>query len=173
MVHVTEYQGHSRTCRQCGTLNHAAIPADLRTYHFGPRLAAALSYLSGCHHVSRRGIAEVVETVFDFPVSLGTIGHLEQQTSQALADAHAEAVGAVRQAAVKHVDETGWKKAGQRCWLWAAATARVAAFVLCAGRGAAGLTALLGTTIHGIIAVTDGRSITAWPWPTGNCVGPI
>jgi len=151
VVHVTEYQGHARTCCQCGTLNRAAIPADIRAYRFGPRLTAALSYLSGCHHVSRRGIEEVVETVLDFPVSLGTICRLEQETSQALQGAHAEAVQAVRQAAVKHVDETAWKKAGQRCWLWAAATARVAAFVLYAGRGAAGLTTLLGTTIHGII----------------------
>lgn len=151
VVHITEYQGHARTCCQCGTLNHAAIPADLRAYRFGPRLTAALSYLSGCHHLSRRGIAEVVETVLDFPVSLGSVCRLEQETSQALQGAHAEAVQAVRQAAVKHVDETGWKKAGQRCWLWAAATASVAAFVLYAGRGAAGLTTLLGATIHGII----------------------
>ncbi|MGH7222291.1 MAG: IS66 family transposase [Gemmataceae bacterium] len=150
-VHVTAYQGHSRTCGQCGSLNHAAIPADLRGYRFGPRLSAASSYLSGCHHVSRRGIVEVVGTVLDFPVSLGTVCRLEQETSQALQGAHDEALQAVRLAEVKHVEGTGWKKAGKRCWLWAAATANVAAFVLYAGRGAAGLTALLGTTIHGII----------------------
>src|SRR5579859_2398196 len=84
VVHVTEYQGHSRTCCQCGLLNHAAIPAELRAHRFGPRLSAALSYLSGCHHLSRRGIREVVQTVLDFPVSLGTIGRLEQETSDAL-----------------------------------------------------------------------------------------
>ncbi len=62
VVHVTEYQGHTRTGCQCGTLNHAAIPADLRVYRFGPHLTVALSYLSGCHHVSHRGIVEVVGT---------------------------------------------------------------------------------------------------------------
>ena len=46
---------------------------------------------------------------------------------------------AVRQADVKFADETSWKLWGQLCWLWAAATAGVAAFVIHAKRGAAGL----------------------------------
>jgi transposase len=151
VVEVTEYQGHARTCPDCGVVTHQPIPADLRAHRFGPRLAAVLSYLSGCHHVSRRGVEEVVETVFDLPVSLGTIHALEQEMSQALAGAHAEVVEAVRQAPVKHVDETGWKQAGQRRWLWTAATATAAAFIVYAGRGLAGLTTLLGETIHGIL----------------------
>ena len=54
-------------------------------------------------------------------------------------------------AAVKNVDETGWKLAGVGCWLWAAATASVAAFVVHARRSGAGLTALLGEPITGIV----------------------
>src|SRR5262249_43418089 len=100
---VTEYQGHFRTCPDCGTVNHAPIPAEVRAYSTGPRLAATLAYLAGCHHVSKRGLEEVVETVFEVPLALGTVAHLERQTSDALAPAHAEAVAAVRGAPVKHV----------------------------------------------------------------------
>jgi transposase len=78
--------------------------------------------------------------------------------SLALATAHAEAIQAVRSAAVKNVDETSWRKAGKRCWLWAAATATVAAFVIHARRSAAGLTNLLGDLITGII-VSDRWSV--------------
>ena len=46
---------------------------------------------------------------------------------------------AVREAAVKNADETSWKKAGKLCWLWAAATVNVVAFVIHARRSAAGL----------------------------------
>jgi transposase len=151
VAEVTEYRGHFRTCPGCGALNHAAIPAELKAHSIGPRLAAALAYLSGRHHLSQRGLEELAEDVFDVPVSLGTVGQLAQQTSAALAPAHAEAVGAVRAAAVKNVDETGWKLAGGRCWLWAAATATVAAFVIHARRSAAGLTALLGEALTGIV----------------------
>ena len=86
------------------------------------------------------------------PLSLGTVGHLAEQASAALAPARAEAVQAVREAAVKNVDETSWKLAGGRCWLWAAATATVAAFVIHARRSVAGLTALLGEAVRGIVA---------------------
>ena len=48
---VVEYQGHYRTCPGCGTLNHAAIPQEIKAHSVGPRLAAALAYLSGSHHV--------------------------------------------------------------------------------------------------------------------------
>ena len=148
---VTEYRGHFRTCPCCGTLNHAAIPADLKAHSIGPRLAATLAYFAGRHHLSQRGLEEAAQDVFDVPLSLGTVGHLAEQTSAALAPAHAEAVQAVRQAQVKNVDETSWKRAGQRCWLWAAATATVAAFVIHARRSAAGLQALLGDAILGIV----------------------
>jgi len=148
---VVEYQAHGRTCACCGTLTWAAIPDDLRAHAFGPRLAASVAYLSGSPHVSKRGIEEVVETLFGVPIALGSIANLEQEASAALAAAHADARAAVREAPVKHVDETGWKRAGTRCWLWGAATAAVACFVIHPSRGAAGLFALLGRRIKGLV----------------------
>ncbi|MGH3055656.1 MAG: IS66 family transposase [Gaiellaceae bacterium] len=68
-----------------------------------------------------------------------------------MAPAHAAARQAVQDAAVKHVDETGWKQAGQRRWLWAAATTVVACLVIHPSRGALGLAALLGQKIKGIV----------------------
>lgn len=168
---IIEYQGHARTCPACQTVTHAAIPADLCRHSFGPRLAATLAYLVGCHRVSRRGVEEIAQAVFDVPVSLGSICHLEEQMSQALAPAHAEAVDAVRAAAVKHADETSWSQAGKRRWLWLAATATVAAFVVHARRSVAGLQALLGKVIVGIVisdrwkvyeVLPDGRRQLCW-----------
>src|SRR5262249_23142524 len=71
--------------------------------------------------------------------------------SEALAGAHAEALGAVRDAAVKNVDETSWKLAGGLCWLWMAATGSVAAFLIHARRGVEGLAALLGEQVKGVV----------------------
>jgi transposase len=148
---ITEHQGHARHCRNCGALNHAPIPAAVRAHSVGPRLAAVLAYLSGARHDSKRGVAEVLETVFQVPRALGTVCAIEQEAAAALAAAHAEAEQAVRQAPHKNADETGWKLAGRRCWLWAAVTAKVAYFVIHPGRGAAGLAALLGAAIEGIV----------------------
>ena len=74
---VTEHQGHARTCPCCGHLNRSEIPAEIRADVTGPRLAAVMSYFSGRHHLSRRGVEEIVETVFEVPTSLGTVIALE------------------------------------------------------------------------------------------------
>ena len=132
-------------------INHATIPSEVRAHVIGPRLAATMSYLSGRFHLSKRSVKEFVEAVFDVPVSLGTVAALEQQTSAALASAHDQARDAVRDAPVKNADETGWKQAGAKRWLWTAATATVAYFVIHVHRGARGLKTLLGEAITGIV----------------------
>jgi len=128
----------------------ASIPEEFREHTIGPGLAAAMAYFAGCHQVSKRGVEEIVETLFEVPVALGTVSNLEQEMSEALASAHASAIEAVQAAPVKHVDETGWKKQGQKCWLWVAATAQLSVFVLHARRGFVGLAMLLGE-VRGII----------------------
>src|SRR5262245_20903093 len=151
VAHVTEYQGHARACPCCGVVTHEPIPRELLAHSVGPRLTATLSYLTGCHGLSKRGVEEIAADVFDAPVGLGTVVNLEQEVSAALAAPHQEAVAAVQAAAVKHADETGWKLRGRLCWLWGAATSTVAAFVIHARRSAAGLAAVLGATIQGIL----------------------
>ena len=167
---VTEYQGHYRTCSGCGALNHAPIPAEVKAHSVGPRLAAALAYLAGCHHVSKRGLEEIAEAVFEVPLALGTVSHLEGQMSAALAAPHAEALEAVRRAEVKHVDETGWKQAGQRRWLWLAATSTVAAFLIAVGRGFQALKALLGCDVIGFLTSDRWAVYDKWPlWRRQVC----
>src|SRR5450755_998172 len=150
-VEVTEYQAHGRTCLRCGHLTRATIPAEIRAHSVGPQFTGTLSYFSGCHGISKRGIEEIAENVFGAPIALGTVANLEREVSAALEPSHREALAAVRQAAVKYADETSWKLWGKLCWLWAAATTGVAAFVIHAKRSALGLQAILGENIDGIV----------------------
>jgi transposase len=148
---VTEFQGHARTCACCGHVTRERIPAEIRAHTFGPRLAAALGYLSGSQHLTQRGLEETAETLFEVPVSLGSVNTLQEELSQALAPPHGEIAEAVQQAEVKHVDETGWKQAGQRRWLWAAVTTGAVYFLVQVGRGAKALRGLLGAAFRGVI----------------------
>lgn len=151
-VQVTEHQAQGRTCPNCGVITWAKIPDAIRVHGCGPRLTATLSYLSAVMHASKRNIEDFVETVLGVPIALGTISNLEQEMSAALAAAHAEAQQAVQQSPAKNVDETGWKQAGAKRWLWGAATALVVCFVITPSRGAVGLAALLGKKIKGILS---------------------
>lgn len=155
-VPVTEYQAHGRPGPGCGHLTGATLPDEVRAHVCGPRLTATMSFLSGALHVSKRHIEEFVATVFQAPIALGTVSNLEQEMSAARASAPAAAPQAVQQADAKNVDETGGKRAGVKCGLWAAATGLVACFSIAPTRGAAGLTPLLGRKIKGIISSDRG-----------------
>jgi transposase len=126
---VTEHQGHARACSGCGHVTCGVIPPEIRASTIGPRLAATMSYLAGRHHIGRRGVEE----------------------SDALGGAYQEAGAAVRQAPVKNADETGWREKGRKRWLWTAATATAAFFVIHIRRSYEGLQALLGETPLGIV----------------------
>ena len=148
---VTEHQGHGRHCAGCGHVTFAKIPDDVRGHAFGPRLAAAVVFLSSRCHGSKRVVAETVQTLFGVPIALGSISNLEAEAAAALAPAHLEAEKAVREAPVKNADETGWSIAGKLCWLWMAATNLVACFKITAGRGKADFRKLLGEQIAGVV----------------------
>jgi transposase len=148
---VTEHQAHGSHCPDCGHCTWAEIPAGVRAHAFGPNFTALVAYLSVSCRGSKRIIEEFIETVFQIPMSLGTVANQEQETSAALREPYHEAQQNVRAAAVKNTDETGWRQAGQRRWLWLAATATVACFKVCVGRGKAALGELLGEAIQGIV----------------------
>lgn len=150
-AHITEYQGHARVCGCCGKVTRETIPAELCGHSLGPRYSATLSYFVGAHGVSKRGMEEISAAVFDAPVSLGTIANLEQEMSDALAEAHEQAVAEVRTAEVKHVDETGWKQGGKKRWLWVAATSQVVVFLIHRLRNSVPLVRLLGEKLVGIV----------------------
>src|SRR5207244_2208252 len=78
LAQVTESQGHAHTCPSCGTVTHAPIPRAVLAHSVGPRLTATLSYLSGCHGLSKRGVEEIADNLFAAPVALGTGANLEQ-----------------------------------------------------------------------------------------------
>ena len=140
---VTEHQGHFRTCSH-GHVTHAAIPAAVRGHTLGPHLTAAVAYFAGSHGMSKRGIEEVVETLFGVPIAVGTIANLEREMSAALEPAYRDARRHVADAAVKHVDETGWKEAGKKRWLWVAATTSAVLFLIHPRRNLDALKLLLG-----------------------------
>jgi transposase len=160
---ITEYQGHSRTCPGCSKVTQAAIPAEIRAHSIGPGLAALMAYLVGVAGLSKRRVEERIEAIFEVPVSVGTIANLEQETSAALEPAYQQASDAVRSAEVKHLDETGWKKAGHKRWLWVVATTTVVLFLIHRLRSAAVVVMLLGTELHGILCTDRWKAYSGVP----------
>jgi transposase len=161
---VTEYQLHALVCPVCGEATRAELPPGVPTGGFGPRLQATAALCTGAYHLSKRTTQDLLHDLLGVAVGLGTIAHLEQATTQAVAEPVAEARAAVQSPPAAYVDETGWREGWQRAWLWTAVTQWVTVFVIRRSRGGHVAQELLGQGFWGWL-VTDRWSGYTW-YPT-------
>jgi transposase len=161
VAEVTEYRVHTLVCQGCGAETTAELPAGVPPGVFGPRLQAMVSLLSGRYHLSKRDAAEVMTDFFQAEVSLGTVPTLEQRTSEAIQEPVDEARAYVKRHPLIHMDETGWREANQKAWLWLAATTLVTVFFIRPSRGGAVVREILGAAFTGIV-VSDRWSAYNW-----------
>lgn len=158
---VTEYQLHTLPCR-CGATTAAALPPGVPAKSFGPRLQALAAVCTGVYHLSRRTTVGLLQDLCGVECALGSVTACEAAVSQALAAPVAAAHAFVQQQPAAHVDETGWREGRRRAWLWVAATATVAVFLVHARRGVVAAQALLGG-FAGILTSDRWTAYTRWP----------
>jgi transposase len=158
---TVEYQLHRLRCPACGAVTAPALPVGVPAGAFGPRLQAIVSLLGGRYQLSDRQVQEVLATLFGVDLGLGSVPALKQATSAALAAPVAEALAYVQAQARVNVDETGWREANRRAWLWVAVTTWVTVFLVHASRGGRAAQALLGADFAGV-AGTDRWSGYTW-----------
>ena len=60
-----------------GDRGEPAHPEEFPSHTVGPGLAMLMAYLVGACGLSKRRVEEVVETVFELPVALGTVAKVE------------------------------------------------------------------------------------------------
>jgi len=120
-----------------------------------------VSLFSGRYHLSKRDVTEVMADFFQAHVSLGSVPALERRTSEAISEPVEEARQYVQQQPVAHLDETGWREANQRAWLWVAATTVVTVFLIRLSRGGQVAKELVSETFQGIL-VSDRWSAYNW-----------
>jgi len=158
---VTEHQLQHVQCAGCGTTTCAVLPADVPAGAFGPRLQATVAVLAGRYRLSRREVVGVCTDVLGAPLAVGSVDRLCQATAQALAGPVAVLQAAVQQAAAAHADETGWREAGQRRWLWVVVTTVATVFILAPSRGRGVIKGLLGESFAGYL-ISDRWSAYTW-----------
>jgi transposase len=158
---VTEHQLQHVQCVACGTTTCAGLPADVPAGAFGPRLQATVAVLAGRYRLSRREVVGVCTDVLGAPLAVGSVDRLCQATAAALAAPVADLEQAVRQAPAAHADETSWREAGQRRWLWVVVTALATVFTLAPSRGSGVIKGLLGEAFAGYL-ISDRWSAYTW-----------
>jgi transposase len=143
IVVTTEHQLWKVCCPDCTAHTRAALPADVEPGAFGPRLRATIVMLA-VMLMSRRATRTLLTDMFGVTISTGSIENILKTASEALQAPWEAIKRAVQAADVAHADETSWKRAGQRLWLWSALTATCCCYQIDSTRARTAARRLLG-----------------------------
>jgi transposase len=117
----------------------------------------------GRYRISDREIPHLLHDFAGLPISLGSVVDLQQTMSAALAPVYSDIQTTVQQQPHVNMDETGWKEAGKRRWLWVVVSAVATLFHVAASRGGKVITAVLGDGFGGIVSSDRLKSYRALP----------
>jgi transposase len=127
-VLLIEHRTHRLRCSCCGKGTTAPLSAGLGPSAFGPRLRAAIVTLTARNRISRRAAGELAGEMFGAQLSTGSVDAICQHASDVLAGPYERLRDWIRAQDALHVDETGWRTAGDSRALWTMTTPQAAIF---------------------------------------------
>ncbi len=151
---ITEHTVHGHWCRRCKKIVTPKVSAALPGATLGLRFIVYTAWLHYCIGMSVGNCVKNAGVALGFPVSPGGLT-LAWKNLALLLEAHYQAIGkTIRQSAVLHADETGWRVNGVTFWLWAFATQQYCYYLIDRHRGAVVVKQVLGLLFPGIL-ITD------------------
>jgi transposase len=151
-VQVTRYLHYRYWCRYCGehvVAPHA--PDEVPHGHLGPMTLAMMVMLKYHYVLPGNKIKAILKDLCGLTVSEGGIAHALQRLGRYLRVESEVILQKVREAAVKHADETGWKINGVNHWLWAFVNEMWAYYKIDRSRGSKVVKEVLGNPVPGIL----------------------
>jgi len=145
---VTEHRAHTCRCGHCGRLTRADFPDGVTApVQYGPRLAAVVVYLLHYQLLPEDRLAEAMADLFGVRLVAATIARMSR-TCAGRAQGFVDTVCAlVKAAAVKHLDETGFRTGGRTQWLHIACTVWLTFYRISPRRGSL-LADVMGIVVH-------------------------
>jgi transposase len=110
---VTEHRAHACDCLHCGARTQAGFPEGIAApVQYGPRIAALAIYPQTYHFIPEDRLAELLKDLYEIGISTATIAAMEHRKAEELTPVAEAIAGKVKQAPVKHLDETGYRIGG-------------------------------------------------------------
>lgn len=124
-VEVTEHRVLKRWCPKCERWQTPRL--DLRRQvlgqgRIGVRLVSVIAYLRMRLHLPYRAIQEYLREMHQVALSVGAIVEVLAQMQRVVEPALQSLRAQMRNSAVLHMDETGWREDGQNGYLWGCST---------------------------------------------------
>ena len=122
-IEVTEHRAHRCQCPKCGVKTEASFPEAVNaSAQYGGTIAALVVYFLHWQLIPEDRLAEMMRDVFGVDLSTATIAAMAQRKAEAWKDLANHIGEKAKQAAVKHLDETGYRIAKALQWLHVAST---------------------------------------------------
>jgi transposase len=145
---VTEHRAHDCLCASCGAHSRGSFPDGVNApVQYGPRIAAFVVYLLHYQLLPEDRLVELMADLFGIKLVAATIARMSRSCAARLQGFVATVRDLVTGAAVKHMDETGFRVGGKTQWLHVASTAWLTFYRVCARRGSL-LANVVGTVVH-------------------------
>jgi transposase len=151
-VEVTRFVHLRYWCSHCRTVVSAPpAPDEIPHAYLGPQTLATMVWLK--YHVVVPGnkIVALFKDLMGLTVSEGAVAQALQRLALWLGVEADVVLAALKEAPVKHVDETGWKINGKNRWLWSIADKLWSYTRIADSRGSKIPKALLGDPFHGVV----------------------
>jgi transposase len=145
---VTEHRAYSCRCARCGEATAAAFPEGVTApVQYGARIAAFVVSLLHYQFIPEDRLVELMADLFGVRLAAATMARMSANCAgrfQGFVDTLCQFV---RSAAVKHLDETGFRISGQTQWLHVAVTAWLSFYRTSPKRGRL-LEGIIGIVVH-------------------------
>jgi hypothetical protein len=179
---VTRYLTHSGQCAQCRQRVRSRHPEQISAATgaagvvIGPRAKALAADLKHRLGVPYAKVAEVLSLGFGLPVSRGGLCQADARLAEQARPVYAELIDLIRQSAVAHVDETGWRIGTLSAWLWVFTNRDLTVYTIAQGRGHEVVVKILGEAFAGVLAsdcftAYDHQALA--DWLKQKCVGHL
>jgi len=147
-IEVTEHQAEIKYCTCCNKTVTAAFPSDVRaSVQYGEVIRSWSVYYQYQHFIPEDRLQQLFSDLYGIQLATATLTGYNQIAFDALAAFEKSILSQVKIAAVKNLDETGFRVAGKTQWLHVAST-KTATYYHVSPKRKSLIDGLLGTVVH-------------------------
>ena len=147
-IEITEHQAEVKYCKCCNKPVTAAFPSDVRApVQYGEVIRSWSVYYQYQHFIPEDRLQQLFSDLYGIQLATATLTGYNRIAFDALAPFEESILSQVKIAAVKNLDETGFRVAGKTQWLHVAST-KTATYYHVSSKRKSLLDGLSGTVVH-------------------------
>ncbi|MGO9900311.1 MAG: IS66 family transposase [Solirubrobacteraceae bacterium] len=156
-AHTRRFRVAHGHCRRCGRRAQGRHPLQTSDAlgaagcQVGPNALALAAQLNKELGIPASKVARALATVGAIKITAGGVHQALARLARSAAATYAALVRSVRSSHAVAADETGWRVAGRRKWLWVFVGDDVTVYLIAEGRGYEQATSVLGEDFSGVL----------------------